>query len=110
MITMLPICKVRITQVFIYQISNHRIGFVVCLKFMILIVECHVQNIHICEKLKGANACKRINGYDTCVCGKMNGDSGFECDPNGKTPRCIDNYGTKIIQDLEATCKHGKYN
>ena len=75
-----------------------------------LFSECHITNVHICEKLKGANACKKISGEDTCVCGKMNGDSGFECDPHGKTPRCIDNYGNKIIHDLEATCKYGKIN
>ena len=67
-------------------------------------------NAHLCEKLKGANACKKISGNDTCVCGKMNGDLGFECDPHGKTPRCIDNYGNKILHDLEATCKYGKSN
>ena len=34
--------------------------------------------------MKGANACKRMGGKDTCVCGKMNGDLGFECDPQEK--------------------------
>ena len=35
----------------------------------------------------------------------------LECDPTGKTPKCLDVHGKAAkVGDLEATCSAGKYN
>ena len=52
---------------------------------------------------EGSNSCKKINGVDTCVCGKSH-----ECDPHKKNKLCLDGQGKKRKDDLKAKCRPGK--